>query len=85
MSNDTVVATLLQRYVEQHLLDPSSRPDLEALCQDHPNLIERLRAHVRRYLELNATLSIDEPVHEPVSQPPDHLPDIEGFRTIERV
>ena len=85
MSNDTVVATLLQRYVEQHLLDPSSRPDVEALCQDHPNLIEPLRAHVRRYLELNATLSIDEPVHEPVSQPPDHLPDIEGFRTIERV
>ena len=55
MSADSTLATLLERYIEQHLLDPHS-PDLEALCRDQPELLEPLRSHVRRYLELNATL-----------------------------
>ena len=57
MSGEPSIATLLQRYIEQHLLDPSTDPDLAALCGDQPDLIEPLRAHIDRYLALNATLS----------------------------
>ncbi|MCZ6659006.1 MAG: protein kinase [Gammaproteobacteria bacterium] len=86
MNRETLVATLLNRYVEQHLLD-AGNPDIELLCKEHPELIEPLRDHVRRYLELNTTLtaSTTAPVSAPELQHADPLPEFEGFRTVERV
>lgn len=86
MTKETLIATLLNRYIEQHQLDNTS-PDIELLCKDHPELIEPLRAHVRRYLELDATLtaSIDSPLSVPEQAHPNQLPEFEGFRTVERV
>jgi serine/threonine protein kinase len=86
MNDDALVATLLGRYVEQHLTDPGN-VDLDSLCQDHPQLLLTLRAHVHRYHELNAALSATDepPPSDPQTVPVDELPEFDGFRTIERV
>ncbi|MCZ6852387.1 MAG: hypothetical protein O7G86_00585, partial [Gammaproteobacteria bacterium] len=83
MSENTLLATLLNRYVEQHLIEGDS-PDIELLCKNHPELVEPLRAHVKRYRELDTRLSVSiEPLDElPL---PEQLPAFEGFRTVERL
>lgn len=77
------VEALFARYVECDVVD-GRKPDPEELCDD-PVLLAELRAHIRRYEELQKTLSTP-PAASGEPPPADRaLPQFDGFRTIERI
>lgn len=80
-----VVDELLARYVEQHYRTGAA-PDPEVLCSENPELVADLRQAVRRFFELETTLRGQAGELETSAGPSsDPAPDIEGFRTIERI
>ena len=84
MSSPTL-EELLQRYVERLELDGTS-VDPEDLCAETEELLEPLKARIRRYHDLDRMLEApiwssrnDEP------EQPSELPSFDGFRTVERL
>ena len=75
--------TRLGVFVEHHVLK-SEQLDPADLCTDRPELVEPLRALIKRYLSLTISLdSSDDPVLPGMN--PASLPSFDGFQTIERI
>ncbi len=75
----------LARFVEHHVLHGECVP-VESLCEGRPDLIEPLRELVGEYLRISSTISSAGQqlrAADGLSGAP--LPDIDGFRTIERL
>src|SRR6185295_9539374 len=75
--------TRLGVFVEHHVLK-SEQLDPADLCTDRPELVEPLRALIKRYLSLTISLdSSDDPVLPGMNAA--SLPSFDGFQTIERI
>ncbi len=74
---------LLRRYVEHHVRT-GEHLSISELCQGEPELMEPLRHLVSSYQALDSRLGAASR-KSPAPAPPASLPEIEGFRTIERL
>ena len=69
------------RFVEAHQLEGKTL-GVHALCKDRPDLLPAVQVLIEEYLKLSATL---EGTHEGAVAAPPAMPDLPGFRTIERL
>ncbi len=74
---------LLERYID-HLLVEDERLDPAQLCAEAPELLEPLRALIARYESIEQDLAA-LPHAIPGPAAPEPLPQIPGFRTVERL
>ena len=81
---DRDIQERLARYVEAHLAGETA--DVEQICADRPELLPRLRALIASYHALEETLGGSSKEGDAEDTPAvSPLPDLDGYRTIERL
>lgn len=85
MTDRPTVEELLQRYVENHVVQ-GTRLSPEELCGDRTDLVERLQGLIERYHQVDETMSKElDRTNGPATEEDSTAPTIDGFQIIERI